>query len=227
MKTCVLIIALAINSIFIMAQASGKKAVFSVAKPNKVIAVSPTKMAVLYRGVDNPVEIAISDVPIKYISATVDSGEVQNLGEGNFVVTINKAVRYTKINVFETYNGVTTKVGEKLFRVKKVPDPVANIANTSGGAVSKDVLVAAAGIIPVMKDFDFELSFTVSSFTMTIQKPGGDLVSYIATNNRLTPQMVAALKAAQPGLKVYFEDIKAIGPEGVCRSLSSICLKLI
>jgi len=226
MKRSVLVFCLVITGIIASAQTSKQNAVFNVVKSTKVIAVAPTKMAVLYRGVNNPVEIAISDVPSKYITATVDSGEVVNEGDGNFTIKINKFCRTTKVNVFESYNGVNIKVGEKLFRVKRVPDPVAYIAGTSGGAIDKNVLVAAAGIIPLMRDFDFDLSFIISSFTMTICT-SGDLVSYSSTGNKLTPAMIAVISNAPKGTRIYFEDIKAYGPDSVARTLPSIILKLM
>ncbi len=117
-------------------------------------------------------------------------------------------------------------MGTSEFRIKRVPDPVAYIANVTGGIISKSVLAAASGIIPLMKDFDFDLYFHITSFTMTIQVPGGDLLSFAASGNKLTPAMISKISAARSGLKVYFEDIKAVGPDGTTRSLASINLKL-
>jgi gliding motility-associated protein GldM len=224
MKKIVIILALASGCISLMAQTGST--VFNVAKPSTVIAVSPLKMAVLYIGVDNPVEIAISDVPMKYITATVDSGEIENNGAGQFVIRINNDINVTKVNVYETYNGISTKIGERMFRVKKVPDPVATIASTTGGNVLRSMLAASGGLIPVMKDFDFELFFTITSFTMSINVKG-DLIEKSATGNKLTAEMIFLINQAQKGSKIYFEDIKAVGPDGKIRTLSPVNLKVI
>ena len=53
-----------------------------------------------------------------------------------------------------------------------------------------------------------------------------DLISYSATGNKLTHQMIESIENAKPGTKVYFEDIKAVGPDGKTRYLNSICLTL-
>lgn len=227
MKKRVMIMVIALGGIYFIARVAASQSALNEPKSEKVIAVAPTNMAVLYVGVENPVDIAISDLPIKYITATVDSGEIENKGEGKFVVKINSAVKSTKINVFENYNGVKIKIGERFFRVKHVPDPVANIAGVNSGTISKSVLAASVGIIPLMRDFDFDLYFRITSFTFTISVKGGDLLSLPGSGNRLTPAMISKIQSAPTGTKVYFEDINAKGPDGTIRGLSPICLKLI
>jgi gliding motility-associated protein GldM len=226
MKKIVLIIAIASCSLFVKAQVAENKAVFNVVKQNKVIAVSPTKMAVLYIGIDNPVEIAIADMPIKYVTATVDSGEIESQGDGQFIVRINKSISVAKINLFENYNGTTTKIGEKIFRVKRVPDPIATIGGNKSGIISKSILSGAGGLIPVMENFDFELFFTITSFTMSMNVKG-DLIEKIATGNKLTAEMIKLINSGTKGTKIYFENIKAVGPDGNTRTLSPINLKII
>jgi len=227
MKKHLLILVIALNSIYPMTHASETKAAFGVAYPDRVIAVAPTKMAVLYLGIDNPVDIAISDMSINYITATVDSGEIENKGEGKFIVRIHKNVKVTKINVYETYNGIMTKIGERSFKVKRVPDPIPSIASLTSGVVSKSDLIAAAGLIPVMKDFDFDGAyFVITSYTMTMNAKG-DLIEKNVVGNKLTAEMIKLIQNSPKGSKIYFENIKAVGPDGKTRTLSSIILKLI
>ena len=130
---------------------------------------------------------------------------------GKYAVTVASPATKTTISVSATIGskGTTTSMGIRNFRIKRVPDPVAMIANSTGGTVSKSLLGASKGIIPIMKDFDFELYFTVLSFTMTMNV-GGDLIEYKATSNQLTPQMSTKINAARSGSKIYFEEIKAM-----------------
>lgn len=226
MKKQVLIFVMAVSSVFGLAQATGKKTVFTVAKQNKVIAVSPVKMAVFYIGLDNPVEIAICDVPAKYITATIDSGEIKNMGEGKFIVKVNSGVSVTKINVFETYNGKTTKIGERLFRVKRVPDPVAYIGGVKSGLINKNVIASSQMLVAKLDNFDFDLTFKITSFTFLINIKG-DIVPIYCSGNMLSAAILAIISKAAPGARIYFEDIKAMGPDGTIRALSPINLKII
>lgn len=226
MKKKSLTMVLVFASTLLAAQTTGKKAEFNVAKQENVIAVSPIKMAVLYRGVANPVEIAISNVPAKYITATVDSGKIEKVDDGQFIVYINKNVKVTNINVYETYNGKSTKIGERLFRVKRIPDPTPMIGGIKGGLIDKNFLMAAASIIPYMEGFDFDLNFIITSYTFTI-KVNGDLIEKNVTGNIFTPEIMQMINKAAKGTKVYFENIKAKGPDNSTRALSSIALKIV
>jgi gliding motility-associated protein GldM len=225
MKKIVLILALAFS---IPATAQNvKNAVFNVSKANKTIAVSPTKMAVFYIGIDNPIDIAICDMPAKYITATVDSGEVENKGDGQFVVRINKVITATKVNIFESYNGKTTKIGERAFRVKKVPDPYPTIGGIQSGIISKGVLMASGFLAAKTDNFDFDITFKIISFTFYVNVKGDLIEESCTSGNMLTASMLSKISRATSGTKIYFEDIKAVGPDGIIRTLSPINIKVI
>ena len=56
--------------------------------------------------------------------------------------------------------------------------------------------------------------------------PQRDLITYKSSSNKLTPEMLAAIEKAATGTKVYFENIKAVGPDGKTRYLAPITLIL-
>jgi hypothetical protein len=113
-------------------------------------------------------------------------------------------------------------MGTFKYRVKRVPDPVAMIGGKKGGPINKAELAAQTSVNSIMENFDFELYFRVKSFRMTLIRKGKDPTELESTTNLITPQMKAAIQAAGPGAKVYFEYIKASGPDGTTRSLSSV-----
>jgi len=78
-----------------------------------------------------------------------------------------------------------------------------------------------------MKDFDFDGTyFVINSYTMTMSVKG-DLIEKSVAGNKLTVEMIKLIQNAPKGAKIYFENIKAVGPDGKTRTLSSIILKLI
>jgi hypothetical protein len=226
MKRYVLIVIMVFSGFLAMTQNTEKKTVFNVSKQNKVIAVSPTKMNVLYIGVDNPVDIAICDVPAKYITATIDNGTIESLGDGKFNVKVGIGYPITKINVFETYNGKTTKIGENIFRVKRVPDPVAFVGGIKSGILNKNVLAASGMLVAKMENFDFDLTFNVTSYTFLINV-GGDIIPISVAGNILPLDVLNRISKASPGTRIFFEDIKAVGPDGAIRTLSPVNIKLL
>jgi hypothetical protein len=118
-------------------------------------------------------------------------------------------------------------MGAVEYRVKNVPSPEAFIANTSGGAVSRDLLMASSAIIPRMPaDFEFNLNFLIVSFKFSGTNKGGDINDFAGTGNVLTAQMKEFIKRARPREKIMIEDIMAKGPDGKTRKLNSIVLTL-
>ncbi|MFW5705967.1 MAG: GldM family protein, partial [Bacteroidota bacterium] len=144
--------------------------------------------------------------------------------DGNWTVTVPVDQQETVISVSATIDGETRQMGAKTFRVKKLPDPVALIANKKQGPVNRNILIAAGAIIPKMPgDFEFDLDYRIKSFTMTLQR-GMEIWSRDSDNNRLTEEMIRQINTANRGQKVWFENIVAVGPDGIDRPLSPIIL---
>ena len=194
---------------------------YMAAKPAAV--VSADKMNVLYIGVDNPMSISVPGVANENITASISGGGGRLAKKGGISYTANvTSIGEANINVTANMEGKQLPMGTFKYRVKRVPDPVAKVANTTGGNVSKNILLAQTAIIPVMENFDFELFFKVTSFKLTIIPRGKDLIEFDSNNNLITPAMKSALSNTRPGDKIFFEYIKAVGPGGDTRSLNPV-----
>lgn len=84
---------------------------------------------------------------------------------GRFSVLVMSPGR-TVVELFVRENGNLTKIGEKEFRVKLVPDPEVVIGKeVSGATFKKAVLAAQLGVRAVLDNFDYDVKFQVESFT--------------------------------------------------------------
>jgi gliding motility-associated protein GldM len=188
------------------------------------VVVSPTKMNVFYLGVDNPVEISVAGVPRNNISADATNGSLITSG-ANFVMR-PKRPGNSLINVYAEIDGKRRGVGSKEFRVKQVPDPVATVGGKKGGGIIKTELMAQTGVAAEMPpDFDFELKFTVTEFTL-LSVVQGFVKQYSSRNNRFTQEQKNLVNTLSKGSPIYIQDIKAVGPDGSIRSLSTINFRL-
>jgi hypothetical protein len=106
-------------------------------------------------------------------------------------------------------------MGTATYRIKKVPDPIAMVANSKGGRISRDILIAQGAVIPKMENFDFNLKPTpvITGFRMTLYR-NGELVELDGTGNRFTEKMVNELKKTRSGDKVYIDYIRVKMPDG-------------
>lgn len=118
-------------------------------------------------------------------------------------------------------DGKKINMGAMKFRVKRVPDPVAKL-QAKEGPMQKNALIAQSAVIAELENFDFEIYYKVTRFKMSLYPKGKDPVEIDSNSNLITAQMKSALSKARAGDKVYFEYIKAVGPDGGTRSISGI-----
>jgi gliding motility-associated protein GldM len=188
------------------------------------VVVSPTKMNVFYLGVDNPVEISVSGVAGNKIKASASNGQLES--RGNAYIMRAKRLGNCMITVTAELDGKWSTVGTKEFRVKAVPDPYATVNNQKGGMIAKNVLMAQSGVLASMPpDFDFDLKFNVTEFTVMTIIQG--FVRETKVKGAMFNQEVRNLiNNVSKGNPVLIQEIKAVGPDGTVRNLSSINFKL-
>lgn len=201
----------------------------TVAEP--ALVVSPTKMNVFYRGVENPVEVSVPGVAQDKINVRIDGGHsIKKQPGGSYVVepSSNSSVREANITVSaELPDGSTKSLPAKNFRVKRIPDPVAfwTGKKPTDKGITKAEILSFAPVAARMEGFDFDVKVRVRSFTLRIAKDGSfsDLPS---GNNRLTPDQREALKRVRRGNIIYLEDILVSMPDGTERDLPPMKLKI-
>lgn len=198
---------------------------YLVAEPTAT--VSASKMNVFYAGVENPISISAPGIPLENLVVELSTGQVKpDNRPGHYIVNVSADKREVIVSVSARIDGQLKKQGDKTYRIKRVPDPIAQIAGMREGTINRNVLAEAAAIEASMpQDFEFDLNFKVISFTMT--SVSGSIVWDRKTNtNRLTEEMKNRIKTSNRGDRIWFEGIVARGPDGIDRPLSPITLTL-
>jgi len=196
---------------------------YVVAPPS--LTVAATKMNVFYIGVDNPVSISVPGIAEASLRPSISVGTLTRDATGkNWVVRVPQGQK-TIISVSADILGTPRSMGSAEFRIRRVPSPNAEIAGQVEGTIDKSTLIAAGAIIPVMRDFEFELFFEVKSFRMTTII-GGDGISKRGNGNRFSDEMISMIQSARKGQKFFFENIQAEGPDKIPRSLNPISLEI-
>ena len=208
MKPIYLILCLLMLPIIVTAQEIGKDAV-----------VAPVKMNVLYRGLANPIEIAVPGVTSDKVTASITNGTIIKVTNGWEVSPGDQSELVVTVLVNNK------KVSEKIFRVKNVPDPVAVFAGKYEGEIAKDIAVKTEMLEVELKDFLWDLKFVINSFTLTCSKDNLDL-EVLSNGNKLNDKMKSLISTCKAGQKIIFNDIKAIGPDGRPRDLNPIVLTI-
>ncbi len=190
--------------------------------------VSADAMNVFYMGVDNPVSISVPGVPTDMIEARISGAGNQLIPRrAGYTVRLSQNHNVNQnvtITAFARIEGQLRNMGEASFRVRVVPDPVPEIAGQTEGSIARQIL-AAAPIIPRMRDFDFQMEFRITSFTMNTTV-AGDFQEWRSPSNVQTQEMTNAINRATRGQRFTFQDIRAIGDDGRERSLPPMVFRI-
>lgn len=200
---------------------------YMVAAPNVV--VSPTAMNVFYVGVKNPVNISVPGIGDSQIRASMTNGSIirgkTKKFRGNWVVQPRRPGVAAKVTVIANVGGQNKPMGAVNFRVKSLPDPVAKVAGSKGGDIPKATLTAQRGVVAELENFDFDLSFRVTGFIVSITDNKGFTYDEVSSSNLFSSQQKKLLNRLRRNQTIYISEIKAVGPDGKTRKLPPIVFK--
>lgn len=199
---------------------------YRVAEANAVI--SPTKMNVFYRGVDNPVSISASGVTESAVVPRITAGKIIKVSPGNYIVQPGPREESSKIRVFADVDGKESFMGEMDFRVLNLPDPTAIVQGLPKGSgfMSLSNLTRLQKVEAVAEDFLFEVDFTVTGFKVNVIGSGGINRIEESTSAEFTSAQKEIFRSMRAGQRVFIEDIEATGPDGIKRVLNNITIKI-
>ena len=199
-----------------------KEIPYTVGTPSGV-AVSADKMNVLYiMGPDmaNPLTISGGSGSEK-ITATMTGGTLKHVQGSSFEAFPTVQGEQT-INV--TIDGKTTK---KIFRVKRLPNPLAYVGTKPGGSISSAEFKAIGGLQAKLENTEFLAPFRVISYK--IAAIGGAITQaqqYTVEGNRWSGNAEALVRRATPGTTVFFDEIRVVGPDGQQREIAPVFFSL-
>jgi len=199
---------------------------YQVTKPS--VTMSASRMNVFYRGLDNPFEVSGGAIPNENLEVEMTNGRVIKQGD-NYIIRpqdLDERGTRTKITVYTNIGGERQTVGTSDWRVKPVPDPVAQVDGQSGGEIRKEILEIQDGVMAVLEDFDFDFKYTVTQFEVQTTDAGGYTVTRPSNSNRFTTEQKEQFQRLTSGKIVYIGNIRAVGDDGSTRSLDPISFKI-
>jgi len=192
---------------------------YTVVSPNTVI--SPTKMNVLYRGIDNPVSVSAAGASIERITINVSNANWVQAG-GIFNIKPGEG-RTCEITV--RVDGQQLDKPQS-FRVKNLPIPMPVLDGITSKLVSKGELQASQGIRAEMpSDFEFDLKYRVTTFRVSATIDGYT-EEEVSSSNTFTDKQRRIFDRLRSGQRIMFVDMKAAGPDGKTVDLPDLTVKL-
>ncbi|SKA11683.1 gliding motility-associated protein GldM [Chitinophaga eiseniae] len=188
--------------------------------------ISADKMNVLYIGLQNPISISAAGVPAEAVSASINGGTITKRGSGEYTVTVSQPGKAV-INVVANVDGKVKQLGQKEFRVKRVPDPVLKVGFNKGGSMKAADFKVQLGLAAALEDFEFEgVKYDVVGYRIGVSAKGKEYQEGEANSAYFPNSVAASIRALRPGDEVYFENVKVKGPDGIVRTMPSTIFKL-
>ena len=194
--------------------------------------ISATMMNVLYAGINNPISIAVPGVPQGSISATMTNGTLTKSGEG-WIAHPTKVGSECVISVTAEMDGQRTNVGSSTFRVRKLPDPTPFITykdaeghpnRYKGGkpGITKALLIAAGGLDAAIDDELLNIDYKVVSFETVFVDAMGNGIPEMSNGSQFSERQKTRMRSLQRGKFFLIRNVKATGPDGITRTISSM-----
>jgi gliding motility-associated protein GldM len=182
----------------------------------KTAVVSPTKMNVLYIGLDsyggNPLQVSVPGYSAGEISAVLTGGgKVKPISKakGEWAAYPTK-VGNAKVTLFVDVSGKRTKMGSMDFRVMRTPPPSPFIAGMKNGRVDRSVLLASGGVLASLENFVFDgLKYYVTSFKLSGMYQGEVADDTNKKGMDFTKTMRGIISNSKSGDEIQITKIKA------------------
>lgn len=195
-----------------------------------MLVASPTKMNVLYRGVENPIDIGVPGVPPDRVQAAISTGRIVRRGNGWVVTGVSGAS--AEVNaVVSMGDGTTRRIGPATFRVRDLPAPTAFVSGRSSmdNRIKRSEITAARQVSVKLPETDFEANFEVVRCMIVVMK-GNQPIERELKGGVFDEGTKEVLQRVRPGDRIFFEDIKARlkgVPDARTYTVSSIAWKVV
>lgn len=193
--------------------------------------VSATMMNVLYAGINNPISISVPGVPTSEVSASMTNGTLTRNGQ-DWVARPSAVGKDATITVTANIDGRQQTVNTTTFRVRKLPDPVAfiNIPDAGGTTtrykggkpISKTALLGANSLDAAIDDDMLNIDFKVLGFETVFFDSMGNAIPEVSSGAQFSQRQKDSFKRLSRGKRFYISRIRAIGPDGIERTLNPV-----
>lgn len=192
---------------------------------NPSATVSADLMNVLYAGYENPISISIPGVPLNAVSASMSGGSFKSIGMGRYIAKPSAVGKDVTITVSANQNGRSRQMGNFVFKVRKLPDPIAYIPISDdrfkGGNITKQALMSASGIKAAIDDGLLDIEFRVVGFETVFFDNMGNAVPIKSDGASFSARQKDQFRKLTSRRRFYISRVTAVGPDGLTRQLPS------
>lgn len=185
---------------------------YQVFKPAATIAA--TEMNLLYVGLNNPMSISVPGFSASDVNVSASGGiSLSNQGGGKYNAKVDGSAKEVTIRVSaKDKDGKVTPVGSEKFRVRRLPNPTAQLGGLPNDGLPKQKAQIAAQprVFATMgQGFAYDLKYNVTQFRFIFAPKRGEARMVNGSGSMINGQMKSLISRARKGDRIIIEGIKA------------------
>ncbi len=196
---------------------------YNVIAPPTGATVAADLMNVLYAGFNNPISVSASGIQADKISLSMSGGTLTAQGKGKYIARPAAVGQDVTFTVTGVVNGKSQTMGAFTFKVRKLPDPTAYIQigndRFKSGRLAKGTAVGLQELSAAIDDGLLDIPFRVLGFETVFFDRMGNARPEISAGARFTEAQRELIRSLRRGNRFYITKVRAIGPDGIERSL--------
>jgi hypothetical protein len=195
---------------------------FEVGRPT--ITISPVVGNILYRGIDNIIDVGIPGVAIDKIKYKVANGVLTLNKDGLFSFRAEQG-NMTSFTMSAVIDGSLISFQPLEFRIIDTPDPVVSIGGNRTGSISIKDIKSSGGLDIRLENFPYDVKYALVGFTIVVIDPLGP-VEEKTKGPLFSEKQKTLISRLKPGDYLFIKDVTTIAPDGKIRPLNDLIFKI-
>ena len=197
------------------------------AQDNNISVISVEKANIVYRGIDNPIKIAVPGAKSYNVTSSGKLTKKDSLG--NYYLNVNGIQGKTvKINIEATLENDSIIKEQKDFEIRDISRPRANIVSDYKGTCE----------MTLSQLKELKLNVVIDNMAFTFDQNYSKVMSFIIRaegyeniwieGDSITPKAYSVLKNLKPGTELFISEMRQYNPHDYCLpSLGVLKIKII
>lgn len=191
-------------------------------KEQSIVSIAADKMNVLYIGLNNPITVAASGITPERLKLSSEALELIERKPGHYFAHANKP---GKAIIQVKAEGMETQDIE--FRVKRVPDPIAKFAKSSGGNIAVEVMKQNDRVEAVLEKFEYDAACLIEEYVLTLVPKGEDPIEARNTGAVFQNHTQDILRNVKAKDIIYIDNVKCKCPgDAAARSINAMVFRI-
>ncbi len=184
-----------------------------------------TSVKEMYKGLDNILKVFARDSTSNYV---IKSAHSEVILHNKLKNTFRVRVSIYGIDTLKIMkNGQILK--EEYFELKKVPDPVVFLFESRKKSLSVEQIESNPTLYCWPFEYNLKFPYQILSYDLIIVDKNGNRVSADSPNigGQINNENLLIIKQQQKGALLFFENVRAAGPDRISRKLPALRIEII